>query len=92
LRRFVALAVLLFDVNWLRGWLADQGSAAIGRKVALGDMAVGTLTALQDGEEPYPVDLDLSLGNSEIAIAGTLERAALDLSVAIEGPDLAELA
>ena len=59
-------------------------------------MVTGTLPALQNGREPYPVDLDLSLGDTRIAISGTIARPldalAVDLSVAIEGPDLAELA
>jgi hypothetical protein len=34
------LAVVLFDINWLRGWLAERASAAVGRSVVIGDMAV----------------------------------------------------
>jgi uncharacterized protein involved in outer membrane biogenesis len=33
----IALAVVLFDVNWLRGWLAERASAAVGRSVDIGE-------------------------------------------------------
>jgi uncharacterized protein involved in outer membrane biogenesis len=59
------------------------------------EIVAGAAAALQRGQEPYPIDLDLSLGSTEVAVSGTVERladlAGLDLSIAIEGPDLAEL-
>lgn len=59
------------------------------------DLTAGALAALQQPEEPYPIDLDLALGGTEITASGTvrapLALAGLDLSVAIGGPDLAEL-
>jgi uncharacterized protein involved in outer membrane biogenesis len=59
-------------------------------------LVTGAMPKLQQGDARYPVDLDLSFGDTEIAISGTvalpLERAAADLAIAIKGPDLAALA
>jgi uncharacterized protein involved in outer membrane biogenesis len=59
------------------------------------EVAAGALGTLQGEEDPYPVDLDLSLGSTMISAVGTVQSPGfgrLDLAVSIEGSDLAELA
>jgi uncharacterized protein involved in outer membrane biogenesis len=59
------------------------------------EVAAGALGTLQGEEDPYPVDLDLSLGSTMISAVGTVQPPGfgrLDLAVSIEGSDLAELA
>lgn len=66
-----------------------------GRALQL-EVTAGALQSLQQRDGPYPVDLDLSLADTKVAASGTIAQpfagAGLDLSVEIEGPDLAALA
>lgn len=60
-----------------------------------GEGKVGGLLALQDSEKPFPLQVDLSVGKTRIALAGTLsdprELGALDLDLALSGESMSEL-
>ncbi len=58
-------------------------------------LSAGTLSTLQDASKPYPVNLDLTFGETKLQIDGTLtaplQLKGLDLTMRITGPDLAEV-
>lgn len=57
------------------------------------DLSAGALTTLRDPDIPYPVDLELTLGETALTVNGTLTRpldlAGIDLSLSIEGESMA---
>ena len=59
------------------------------------DLKSGPLTKLREPEIPYPVDLTVTLGDTEAAIEGTLTRplelAGVDLNLSLSGPNLADV-
>lgn len=58
------------------------------------DLSAGALTRLQEADVPYPVDLEISLGDTRAAVSGTLTRplelAGVDLNLDISGENLAD--
>ncbi len=58
-------------------------------------LEAGPLTRLREPEIPYPVDLTVTLGDTEAAIKGTLTRplelAGVDLNLTLSGPNLADV-
>ena len=58
-------------------------------------LSAGALTKLREPDLPYPVDLTISLGDTEAMINGTLTRplalAGVDLNMSISGPNLADM-
>ena len=59
------------------------------------DLAAGPLTRLRDPDVPYSVDLSITLGDTTATIEGTLtqplELAGVDLSLSIEGDNMANV-
>lgn len=74
------------------GW--KVGGTFDGAKVD-GSGKSGPLLALQEQERPYPVDGDLKIGKTEIAVRGTVTRprslAAVDLRLKLSGASMAHL-
>jgi hypothetical protein len=58
-------------------------------------LTAGTLLALRDPDQAYPVDLDVAYGETRLAVDGTLMAplalAGADLALRIEGPSLADV-
>ncbi len=58
------------------------------------DLSAGAFTKLRETEEPYPVDVQMRLGETEVSVSGTLTRplelAGIDLDLAISGQSLAD--
>lgn len=55
----------------------------------------GSLLALREGRDPYPLRLDLSAGGTELRLDGTMREPVrlegADLALELSGPDLAEI-
>ena len=58
------------------------------------DLSAGALTTLRDADVPYPVDLEVVLGETVVIVGGTLTRpldlAGIDLNLSIEGENMAD--
>nr|WP_175106697.1 AsmA family protein [Pararobbsia alpina] len=65
------------------------------RTTVEGSGKLGGILALQDASHPYPVQVDLRIGDTRIAVAGTLSDpahlAALDLRLWLQGRSMARL-
>lgn len=77
-----------FAFGWtLKGVYRDQPLSGEGK--------VGGLLALQDSQRPFPVQADVKVGGSRIAVAGTLtdpkNLGALDLRLRLSGDSLGNL-
>ena len=57
-------------------------------------LLAGPLTKLRNTDDPYPVDLEVQLGETKAAVSGTLirplELSGLDLSLSISGENMAD--
>jgi hypothetical protein len=59
------------------------------------DIEAGSLQDLSNEDEPYPVDIALAVADTQISVAGSLDRplqpGGLDLTLQTTGPDLSRL-
>jgi AsmA family protein len=65
------------------------------KRAVVGSGKLGGILSLQDASHPYPVQVDLRIGDTRIAVVGTLSDpahlAALDLRLWLQGRSMAQL-
>lgn len=72
-----------------------EGHGAIGGQPTRIDLEAGSLLSLREGEQPYPLKLEVNIGETRLRAAGTIaepvKMAGLDLTLLATGPDLSAL-
>ncbi|OGB20577.1 MAG: hypothetical protein A3I66_05815 [Burkholderiales bacterium RIFCSPLOWO2_02_FULL_57_36] len=93
----ITIAINTLDENrqtdgYRTGW--KVAGSFDGAKVS-GKGKAGPLLALQEQEQPYPIDADLQIGKTEIDVKGTLTKprslAAADIRLKLSGASMAHL-